>query len=180
MESMGWADTAKGKAYKPPVRLGFMYMPHGVIMDRFWPKDAEAFRGAELPPIIASLALLVSTFSSSRFSYNPHDKGTMTALQRIQTDDAPGAIGPYSQGIIANGFVYTAGQIPLDPATMEIIEGDITISALKERVRVLEAWRMIRGRLSGPAASPVAVEFEDGAGASVSRSIVRAVMLMKW
>src|SRR5215469_18487538 len=43
MESMGWADTVKGKAYKPPVRLGFMYMPHGVIMDQFWPVDAESF-----------------------------------------------------------------------------------------------------------------------------------------
>jgi hypothetical protein len=38
LESMGWADTPKG-AYKPPVRLGFMYMPHGVIMDQFWPKS---------------------------------------------------------------------------------------------------------------------------------------------
>ena len=61
LESMGWAETpAKGgsaaAAWKPPVRLGFMYMPHGVIMDRFWPKDADAYRGAPLPPIIASLA----------------------------------------------------------------------------------------------------------------------------
>ena len=43
MDAMGWADTADGKAYKPPVRLGFMYMPHGVIMDHFWPADAESF-----------------------------------------------------------------------------------------------------------------------------------------
>lgn len=57
LEAMGWAETPKGTpAWKPPVRLGFMYMPHGVIMDRFWPKDTEAFRGAPLPPIIASLA----------------------------------------------------------------------------------------------------------------------------
>jgi len=49
MESMGWADTAKGKGYKPPVRLGFMYMPHGVIMDQFWPVDAESFRSS--PPL---------------------------------------------------------------------------------------------------------------------------------
>src|SRR3954470_10140884 len=55
MESMGWADTAKGKAYKPPVRLGFMYMPHGVIMDQFWPGDAESFRSAP-PPGLESLA----------------------------------------------------------------------------------------------------------------------------
>src|SRR6185436_20284458 len=48
MESMGWADTPKGKAYRPPVRLGFMYMPHGVILDQFWPADAESFRSS--PP----------------------------------------------------------------------------------------------------------------------------------
>jgi hypothetical protein len=51
---MGWADTAKGKAYKPPVRLGFMYMPHGVIMDQFWPVDAESFHSSP-PPAIESL-----------------------------------------------------------------------------------------------------------------------------
>src|SRR6476469_5927093 len=54
MESMGWADTAKGKAYKPPVRLGFMYMPHGVIMDQFWPADAESFLTSP-PPALESL-----------------------------------------------------------------------------------------------------------------------------
>ena len=46
LESVGWADDAK-KA-KPPVRLGFMYMPHGVIMDQFWPVTPESFLTA--PP----------------------------------------------------------------------------------------------------------------------------------
>ena len=50
----------------------------------------------------------------------------------IATDGAPAAIGPYSQAIVANGFVFTAGQIPLDPATMKLVEGDIT--AQTERV----------------------------------------------
>ena len=54
MESMGWADTPKGKTYKPPVRLGFMYMPHGVIMDQFWPTDAGSF-GVSPPPALESL-----------------------------------------------------------------------------------------------------------------------------
>ena len=49
MDAMGWADTADGKAYKPPVRLGFMYMPHGVIMDQFWPADAESFLSSPPP-----------------------------------------------------------------------------------------------------------------------------------
>ncbi len=48
LETMGWADAIKGKAVKPPVRLGFMYMPHGVIMDQFWPATPESFLSA--PP----------------------------------------------------------------------------------------------------------------------------------
>jgi hypothetical protein len=54
LETMGWADAPNGKSYKPPVRLGFMYMPHGVIMDQFWPADAESFRSSP-PPAIESL-----------------------------------------------------------------------------------------------------------------------------
>ena len=51
METMGWADTVKGaKANRPPVRLAFMYMPHGVIMERFWPTDPSKFLTA--PPQI--------------------------------------------------------------------------------------------------------------------------------
>jgi reactive intermediate/imine deaminase len=41
-------------------------------------------------------------------------------MKVIATDKAPGAIGPYSQGFISNGFVYTSGQIPVDPATGEV------------------------------------------------------------
>lgn len=48
----------------------------------------------------------------------------MTKLTGVRTDHAPAAIGPYSQGIIANGFVFTAGQIALDPATMQLVGGD--------------------------------------------------------
>jgi 2-iminobutanoate/2-iminopropanoate deaminase len=50
----------------------------------------------------------------------------------ISTDDAPKAIGPYSQATVANGFIYTAGQIALDPATMEIVGADV--KAQTERV----------------------------------------------
>jgi len=46
-------------------------------------------------------------------------------LKKISTDKAPSAIGPYSQGIVANGFLFTAGQIPLDPAVGKIVEGGI-------------------------------------------------------
>ena len=53
-------------------------------------------------------------------------------LRTIHTDQAPAAIGPYSQGIIANGFLYTAGQIPLDPSTGQVVGGDVVAQA--ERV----------------------------------------------
>ena len=44
---------------------------------------------------------------------------------RIQTDDAPEAIGPYSQAMKLGDLVFTAGQIALDPDTMEIVDGDV-------------------------------------------------------
>ena len=43
----------------------------------------------------------------------------------ISTERAPAAIGPYSQAIIAGGLVFVSGQLPLDPATGEMVEGDI-------------------------------------------------------
>lgn len=52
--------------------------------------------------------------------------------QRIKTDKAPAAIGPYSQGIAAAGLVFVAGQIPIDPATGAFVEGGI--EAQTERV----------------------------------------------
>ena len=47
------------------------------------------------------------------------------SIDRVHTKKAPAAIGPYSQGIIANGFLFTAGQIALDPETMQMVESDI-------------------------------------------------------
>ena len=46
--------------------------------------------------------------------------------QVVKTDAAPGALGPYSQAIVAGGLVYCAGQIPLDPATGAIVSGGVT------------------------------------------------------
>lgn len=45
-------------------------------------------------------------------------------MDYVATNEAPKAIGPYSQAVKANGFVYTSGQIPLDPATGELLQGD--------------------------------------------------------
>ena len=63
-------------------------------------------------------------------------------MESIQTDRAPQAIGPYSQAIKANGFIFASGQIPLDPATMRIVEGGIeeqTGRVLENLKAVLEA-----------------------------------------
>ena len=62
--------------------------------------------------------------------------------ESVQTDKAPKAIGPYEQAIKANGFIYTAGQIPIDPKTANIVEGDIsaqTRQVLENLKAVLEA-----------------------------------------
>ena len=50
----------------------------------------------------------------------------------VHTDKAPAAIGPYSQGVIAGNLLFTAGQIAIDPATGQIVQGDVT--AQTERV----------------------------------------------
>ena len=47
--------------------------------------------------------------------------------QAIKTSLAPAAIGPYSQAIVANGLVFVSGQIPLDPETNQLVEGDIVV-----------------------------------------------------
>ena len=49
----------------------------------------------------------------------------MSDLHFVATARAPQAIGPYSQGVIANGVLYTAGQVALDPATMTLVAGDV-------------------------------------------------------
>ena len=62
--------------------------------------------------------------------------------QQVQTNNAPAAIGPYSQAIKANGFVYVSGQIPIDPETGEFVSGGIaeqTDRVLKNLAAVLEA-----------------------------------------
>ncbi len=62
--------------------------------------------------------------------------------ERVQTDKAPKAIGPYSQAIKANGMLFASGQVPIDPATGEIIAGTIaeqTRQVLKNLQAVLEA-----------------------------------------
>src|SRR3990172_5985129 len=68
----------------------------------------------------------------------------------IQTEKAPKAIGPYAQAIKADGFLFTSGQIPLDPTTGKLIEGDVsaqTRRVLENLKAVLEAGRSSLARL---------------------------------
>ena len=53
-------------------------------------------------------------------------------LNTVHTEHAPAAIGPYSQGIVANGFLFTAGQIALDPGTGQVVPGNVGVQT--ERV----------------------------------------------
>lgn len=72
---------------------------------------------------------------------NKHDKLSGMSQKQVQTNNAPQAIGPYSQAIIANGMVYCSGQIPLTPSG-ELLATDIesqTHQAMKNLGAVLEA-----------------------------------------
>lgn len=82
----------------------------------------------------------------------------MSSLTTIAVPGAPKAIGPYAQGIVANGFLFTAGQVPLNPDTMTLVEGDI--EAQTERIfDNLEA-------------------IVTGAGTSLGRTVKATVYLM--
>jgi 2-iminobutanoate/2-iminopropanoate deaminase len=66
----------------------------------------------------------------------------VTVKQIIKTADAPQAIGPYSQAVVAGGFVFASGQIPTDPATGQFVEGGIveqTEQVLRNVSNLLEA-----------------------------------------
>lgn len=61
------------------------------------------------------------------------------ALSPVSTEGAPRAIGPYSQGIRAGGFLFTAGQVGFDPASGELVDGGVA----EQTARVLENLRAI-------------------------------------
>ena len=63
----------------------------------------------------------------------------MPPLRPIRTPGAPAPVGPYTQAIVANGFVFASGQIPLDPGTGKLVEGEIEAQA----ERVLDNLRAV-------------------------------------
>jgi 2-iminobutanoate/2-iminopropanoate deaminase len=60
-------------------------------------------------------------------------------IETVATDRGPKAIGPYSQAVRANGFVFLSGQIPLDPKTQQVVDGNVTVQA----ERVLENLKAV-------------------------------------
>ena len=62
-------------------------------------------------------------------SHRNREENNMNKITKIHTDNAPAAVGPYSQAIAAGGMLYTSGQIALDPATGEIVGDDIKAQA---------------------------------------------------
>ncbi len=87
--------------------------------------------------LIANRSVKIPNLFESRL------KGSFeTVRQIVQTEEAPQAIGPYSQAVVAGGFVYSSGQIPLDPRTGEFVAGGITEQTeqvLRNLSKVLEA-----------------------------------------
>ena len=75
-------------------------------------------------------------------SYKTKYTGSNDIMKTIETKNAPAAIGPYSQAKVANGFVYASGQVPLDPATGEVVGTTIeeqTEQIMKNIGAILEA-----------------------------------------
>lgn len=63
-------------------------------------------------------------------------------MQKIYTEKAPAAIGPYSQAVVVNGMLYTSGQIPIDPANGQVVAGGIkeqTLQVMKNLKAILDA-----------------------------------------
>lgn len=128
MESMGWAEPAK-KAAKPPVRLGFMYMPHGVIMDQFWPASPESFLTAPPPaleslrPVLAQCLLMkgISGVPIAPYTNAPHALELSTWLTaRIPDPDKRSQVSiAISADQIAANYVGHLTSLPsLELATM--------------------------------------------------------------
>ncbi len=129
LETMGWADATEGKTYKPPVRLGFMYMPHGVIMDQFWPADAKSFLSSPPPaleslrPVLDQCLLMkgISGVSIGPFTGAPHALELSTWLTaRLPNADKRNEINiAVSADQIAANYVGAFTTLPsLELATM--------------------------------------------------------------
>jgi len=135
MESMGWADTPKGKPYRPPVRLGFMYMPHGVIMEQFWPTSPESFLSSppaaleSLRPVLDQCLLMkgISGVPIAPFNGAPHALELSTWLTAMLPDANTRNrinIGISADQIAAN---YVGGFTSLPSLELATMPGTVTL-----------------------------------------------------
>ena len=88
----------------------------------------------------------------------------------IATKDGPQAIGPYSQAIRANGFVFVSGQVAIDPANQQVISGDVAVQTervLKNLSAILDCFPQEHGRLHGHERS-VWTLFQVGAAGQIN------------
>lgn len=133
LETMGWADAradqSKGNPAKPPVRLGFMYMPHGVIMEQFWPATPESFLSSPPPaleslrPVLDQILMMkgISGIPIAPFNGAPHALELSTWLTAILPDaDSRNRINiAISADQIAANYVGGLTSLPsLELATM--------------------------------------------------------------
>jgi hypothetical protein len=130
LETMGWADTgSKKKAAKPPVRLGFMYMPHGVIMEQFWPTSPESYLTAASPcleslrPVLDQCLMMkgITGVAIAPYTNAPHALELSTWLTaRIPDPDKRSQINiAISADQIAANYVGSLTSLPsLELATM--------------------------------------------------------------
>lgn len=91
---------------------------------------------------VVCLALLHLSVRIRPFLGTPAKEVCITLKEKIQTDRAPQAIGPYSQAIKAGGFIFASGQVALDPRTGQLMEGGIkeqTGQTIRNLAAVLEA-----------------------------------------
>jgi 2-iminobutanoate/2-iminopropanoate deaminase len=89
------------------------------------PDDSSASARRALPDFNDPGGLDIISAVASNVSASRPTTETHVSLTAVQTDNAPAAIGPYSQATVANGFLFTAGQIALDPASGQIVAGDV-------------------------------------------------------
>ena len=127
LDCMGWAETKKPA--KPPVRLGFMYMPHGVIGSEFWPKSPETFRTAPSPAIeplkpVLDRCLMIKGISGvpiAPFNGAPHALELSTWLTAKLPDAAQRNtinIGISADQVAANYIGHLTALPSLELATM--------------------------------------------------------------
>src|SRR5438128_9903101 len=113
--------------------------------------------GNSSPPGCSAACIFRVILPSFVFAFRISTTREVTVREVIATDRGPKAIGPYSQAVKANGFIFVSGQIPLDPRTQELVEGNVA----RQTERVMENLKGI----------------VEAAGSSLDRAVKTTVFL---